>query len=213
MEDTSVITGKMRMLFLLITFHSGVNLHGQDHELLKKEILEMGTEDQRYRLQIDSVEKIYGIRSPQLTELWKTIHQKDSVNMSRASAILDKYGWLGPQEIGDSAYYSIFFIVMHFNLQSQKKYLPMIRDAVKIGKANKTELALLEDRVALAEDGKQIYGTQIRYDENTNEYYLAPLADPKDVDSKRKKMGLNPLTEYLKQYKIIWDPETYVPRE
>ena len=213
MEDTSVITGKMRMLFLLITFHSGVNLHGQDHELLKKMIHQMGIEDQKYRLQIDSVEKTFGIRSVQLKELSKTIQQKDSMHMSFVSSILDRYGWPGPEEIGQEACYDLFFIVLHFNDQTHKKYLGLIREAVKAGKLRSQELALLEDRVALADSGRQIYGSQIRKDQSTGEYYLAPLADPCEVDMKRKEMGMIPLSEFLQQYNISWDPENYVARE
>ena len=57
-----------------------------------------------------------------------------------------------------------------------------MREAVKKGNAKANSLALLEDRVALRRGGKQIYGSQVTRDSETNEYYVLPLIDPaKDV--------------------------------
>ncbi len=53
------------------------------------------TEDQKYRLQIDEIEKKYGWESNEMKAHWKIINEKDSVNLIKVKALLDKYGWLG----------------------------------------------------------------------------------------------------------------------
>jgi hypothetical protein len=43
---------------------------------------------------------------------------------------------------------ALFFVIRHPDLKAQEKYLPMMRQAVKDGKANGSQLAMLEDTVA-----------------------------------------------------------------
>ena len=52
--------------------------------------------DQHYRLQVDVVAKKYGQNSTEMHELWKTINMYDSINIIKVVAILDQYGWPGP---------------------------------------------------------------------------------------------------------------------
>ena len=85
----------------------------------------------------------------------------------------------------------------------------MIREAVKIGNANRSALALLEDRVALREGKRQIYGSQIGYDNATNKSYVHPLDDPDNVDKRRAEVGLELLADYVKSWDIIWNVEEY----
>ena len=83
-------------------------------------------------------------------------------------------------------------------------------DAVKNGRANPSDLALLEDRVAIGQGRKQIYGSQIGRDpDNTQLYYILPLEDPDNVDKRRAKVGLQPIAEYISQWQIKWDIEQY----
>lgn len=74
-----------------------------------------------------------------------------------------------------------------------------MRTAVKEGKTQADWLALLEDRVALGEGKKQLYGSQLFWDKVAKKSYVAPLEDPDNVDSRRKSVGLEPMAEYLKQ--------------
>ena len=187
--------------------------YAQDFKMLQKQLESIGDEDQRYRLQIDSIEKKFGSESGELKDLWKTIHRSDSLNRVEVVRIIDNYGWMGPGQVGYAASSAMYYVIMHADLETQEKYISVIRDAVKEGKAEGGNLAMLEDRVALREGKKQIYGTQIRKNNITNEYYLAPLEDPLNVDERRVKMGMKTLGEYIKQYNIIWDPKTYVPKE
>lgn len=166
-------------------------------------------EDQKYRKQIDTVEKKYGWESKEMKSLWKVIDEKDSINLIEIKNILDKYGWLGADVIGAQGNATLFLVIQHSDLATQEKYLPMMREAVKNGKAQGSSLALLEDRVALRQGKKQIYGSQIGRDAETQIYYVSPLEDPDNVDKRRAEVGLQPLSEYVNQWQIKWDIKQY----
>ena len=167
------------------------------------------TEDQKYRLQIDEIEKKYGWESNQMKAHWKIINEKDSVNLIKIKSLLDKYGWLGTDVIGEQGNSTMFLVIQHSDIATQDKYLPMMREAVKNGKAKGSSLALLEDRVALRKGKKQIYGSQIGRDNDTKLYYVSPLEDPDNVDKRRAKVGLEPLADYVNYWQIKWDVEQY----
>ena len=166
-------------------------------------------EDQKYRLQINGIEKQYGSQSKELIDHWKFIEGKDSINLLKVKSILDKYGWLGEDEIGNHGNTTLFLVIQHSDINTQDKYLPMMREAVKNGKAHASSLALLEDRVAFRHGKKQIYGSQIGQDLSSHNYYVLPLEDPDNVDKRRSEVGLEPLAEYVKHWNIKWNIEQY----
>jgi hypothetical protein len=166
-------------------------------------------EDQNYRQQIEVIEKKYGWESTQMKDHWKVINKKDSLNLIQVKAILDKYGWLGADVVGDQGNSTLFLVIQHSDQATQEKYLPMMRAAVKNGKAQARSLALLEDRVALGQGRRQIYGSQISRDPETKAYYVSPIEDPDNVDKRRAEVGLGPLSEYVSRWQIKWDVEQH----
>lgn len=166
-------------------------------------------EDQNSRLQIQDLENKYGRNSKELDDLWRTINDKDASNLKIVTTILDAHGWLGVDSIGIQGNMTLFLVIQHSNLTTQEKYLPMMREAVKKGNAVGSSLALLEDRVALGLGKKQIYGSQIGRDPTTGNWYVLPLEDPDNVNSRRKQVGLPDLEEYLRNWGLKWDVESY----
>lgn len=166
-------------------------------------------EDQKYRQQLAVIEEKYGWESEEMKSLWKIIHEKDSLNQQNVKKILDERGWLGPDVIGHQGNQTLFLVIQHAEIETQEKYLPMMRDAVKKGNAKAASLALLEDRVALRKGNMQIYGSQVGRDQETGEYYVLPLADPDNVDKRRAEVGLEPLQSYLSNWGLTWNVENY----
>jgi len=166
-------------------------------------------EDQNCRIQLDTIAEKYGWESTAMKTHLKLINKTDSINLIKVKQILDQYGWLGADVISSNGSLALFLVIQHADLASQEKYLPMMREAVKNRKASASNLALLEDRVALRQGKKQIYGSQIERDKRTNSYYISPLEDPDNVDKRRASVGLQPLGEYVKQWQIKWDVEQY----
>ncbi len=155
-------------------------------------------EDQKYRQMIKGIGQKYGYESKEMKDLWKIINKKDSINLIKITGILDKYGWLGLDIVGQEGSITLFLVIQHADQKTQEKYLPMMREAVKAGKAQGNQLALLEDRVALGQGKKQIYGSQIHRDNITGKYFVAPIEDESNVNKRRAEVGLEPLEVYAK---------------
>ena len=66
----------------------------------------------------------------------------------------------------------------------------MMREAVKNNSANTADLAKLEDRLALSQGKKTAIWYAIRPGYQTNCYYLLPVEYAKNIDMRRKAMGL-----------------------
>ncbi len=165
--------------------------------------------DQQYRLMVDSLGKKHGFESEQVKRLWSNMAAVDSVNLIKVKDILDRHGWLGVPEVGYQGNTTLFLVIQHADSATQVQYLPVMREAVKKGKAEANQLALLEDRVALRQGKKQIYGSQISRDPHTGAYSVQPLEDPDNVDKRRAAVGLPPLSEYVKHWGMTWNVEEH----
>jgi hypothetical protein len=165
--------------------------------------------DQRFRWEINEIEKKYGWGSDEMKILIRNTLLYDSLNQVIVTDILHKYGWLGTDDIGIEGNATLFLVIQHAKIKTQVEYLPMMRDAVNKGNARAASLALLEDRVALRQGGKQIYGSQISRDDKTGKYYVMPLEDPDNVDKRRQQVGLGPIKDYISEWGIIWNVEEY----
>lgn len=168
--------------------------------------------DQGYRLNADEIEEKYGRKSEEMKTYVKIIQKQDSINVVKVTSILDERGWLGPEIIGNEGNLTLFLVIQHSYPETQEKYLPMMREAVKKGNAHAVHLALLEDRVALGKGEKQIYGSQIGQDQETGEYYVLPLIDPDNVNKRRAEVGLDPIQDYISQWGLTWDLEEHKKR-
>ena len=168
--------------------------------------------DQNYRRQISKIEEKYGRASEEMKSHWKLIHETDSINLTKVKKILDTRGWLGPNVIGEQGNMTLFLVIQHADLETQLTYLPMMREAVKLGNARASRLALLEDRVALRQGKRQIYGSQIGWDPETEENYVLPLIEPETVNVRRSEVGLDPIEVYVGNYGMKWDVEKHKER-
>jgi hypothetical protein len=211
---------KQRILFTLLSILFFNTTFGQNPKTsetgLNKDLVaildSIYKEDQQYRLQSQELEKKYGWESNEVQSLWKTIQIKDSINLIKVEKILDEKGWLGPDIVGVKGNATLFLVVQHADHQTRLKYIPMLRDAVKKGNAKPSDLALMEDRVLLAQGEKQIYGSQLETDIKTNLYVLSPMIDPDNVDKRRAEVGLKPIAEYLQFWDLTWDVEKFKKR-
>jgi hypothetical protein len=172
-------------------------------------------EDQKYRLLLTEI-LAKSVREDsdnmKIITLSETIDEKDSINLLKIERILNDYGWLGADVLGEEGNKTIFLVIQHSDLETQLKYLPMMRKAVEFGNANAKDIALLEDRIAVRQGKRQIYGSQIYKDYNTGEAYVYPLVDPEKVNERRAKVGLEPIEDYVKNVGITWNIEKHKER-
>lgn len=176
---------------------------------LQAELLKILDEDQKYRIQMNETQKKFGPESKEMAELWKITNQIDSINLLKVKKILDEKGWVGKDKVGAQANSALFLVIQHSDLDTQKKYLPMMNEAVTKGNASPGSLALLIDRIEIREGRKQIYGSQIGTNPSNKTLYVLPLIDPDNVDKRRAEVGLGPISEYVKNWNLVWDVEKY----
>lgn len=176
---------------------------------LQKELIQIFYDDQDIRNRFIEAERQFGYQSRIKDSLIQVMIKVDSINLVKIKNILDTKGWVGKDRVGEQASASIFLVIQHSDLKTQQQYLPMMREAVKKGNASAANLALLEDRVALGEGRKQVYGSQICYDDKSKRYIVCPIEDPDNVDTRRAEVGLGPIANYVKNWGITWNPDDY----
>jgi len=176
---------------------------------LQKELLDIYTEDQGIRGDFMKIYKDPNSDKKKIDSIGKLMRKKDSINLIKVIKILDEKGWVGKDVVGAQANQTLFLVIQHSDLKYQQKYLPMMREAVKKGNANPGNLAYLEDRVALREGRRQIYGSQSSKNKTTNKLYISPMIDPDNVDKRRAEVGLGTMAEYAAKMNIEWNLEAY----
>ena len=87
-------------------------------------------------------------------------------------------------------------------INAKNNLYPLILQAEKEGKILSSNVAILEDRIAVREGRPQTYGSQGFYDPQTKKNYTYPLTDPENIDTLRKSRGLQPMIEYKKDWSI-----------
>lgn len=171
------------------------------NEALRQEILKMVEKDQEIRTEI--------IEAPSPNEAaLRRMTKIDRKNTARMKEIIAKHGWPGKSLVGEDGAEAAWLLVQHADKdrEFQKRCLKLLERAVKAREASAGELAYLTDRVLVGENKKQIYGTQFRTVDGKLEPY--PIEDEKNVDKRRKEIGLSPLAEYRKKVEEAYKPKS-----
>lgn len=160
------------------------------------------------------------LSADEIVEYSTEMERVDSLNQATVFGILDKEGW--PSHLSDKANRAIWIVIDHSDLAYRSKYLYLVKKKAEEGVLDKTDYAILKDRVLMEESKPQIYGTQIKMaativdDEIALQLYLWPVENPAALDSLRSTVRLSPIEEYLKASSesigqvIVWDKERTV---
>lgn len=204
----------MKQLLKLLLLLLSMPLLGQEvyNEALAKELEAMLEKDSKHRHEVIALIDELGNDDPKVRTKWDEINEIDSLHTIRVNEILDEHGWLGADVVGSKGNVALFLIIQHAKLDVQVRRLPMIRQAVKDGKARSENLALLEDRVATKTGKKQIYGSQLWNDKETGELYVLPMIAPEKVNERRASVGLGTIEEYIAYWNLKWDVEAHKKR-
>jgi len=174
---------------------------------LAKELWRMKIRDQAYYREIQNSEKKLGMKNPLKDSLWVLKKQLNEENVARLQQIIADYGWPGKSMVGRSASNTAFLIIQHSTLEMQKKYKPMLMDACNRGDADWDALALMIDRIETSEGRPQVYGSQVRYNEEKDVYEPFPITDEHNLDKRRKEVGLRPARSYYANWDIDYKVE------
>ena len=97
---------------------------------------------------------------------------------------------------------AIWLVFQHADNTNRKKYFPLLKESAKNGDLNRSNIALMEDRILMIDGKPQIYGSQISQNSKTKKWELYNLENPEFVDKRRAEVGLGSLSDYVKQWNI-----------
>ncbi len=170
------------------------------------ELLNMLLKDQAFYYHLHLAEEKMGNQSPVAVVMWKLKSEINTTLLERIEEIIAEHGWPKISDVGEKAASAAFYIIQHASHETMKKYLPILREAVEIGEAKSSQLALMTDRVLIGDGEKQIYGSQLRGAPDGT-IVLQEIEDPEYVNQRRKSVGLAPIQEYIKNWGLEWTIE------
>lgn len=174
---------------------------------LRAQLEEINVKDQTLRQLYREAEEKFGKGSDEMKYFWQLVGEQDSLNEIAVVQIIEERGWVGRSEIGWDCNTTIWLVIQHAPLETQEKYLPLLRESVFAGESRGSHLALLEDRILMRNGEPQTYGSQITSDPETGKQVVHEIRDPEYVNQRRKKVGLGPIENYVKRWGIEWTIE------
>ncbi|MBC7555784.1 MAG: hypothetical protein H7195_02360 [Chryseobacterium sp.] len=212
---------KYCFIILIIFLFSSCTISKVERENLKKELTTILRSDQDLRelftndITQERRSKIlanYNISQDEFkVKGWKITEKNDSVNLIKVEKIVAKYGYPGIKLVGEKLHTTAWYVIQHSKLAIIEKYYPTIIKANKEGDLERTNVAMMEDRMHMYQGKMQIYGTQgagrlfvdsiSKKEEWTN--FIWPIKDYSIVNELRKSVGFKTtMEEYSKALDI-----------
>jgi len=174
---------------------------------LKSKLENIYVKDQMLRQLYQDAEEKFGRDSDEMNYFWQLVSEQDRENEKEVIAILEERGWVGRSLVGGKANMTLWLVIQHAPLETQEKYLPMLRESVMKGESQGSHLALLEDRIQMRNGEPQTYGSQITTDPETGEQIVYEVKDPEYVNQRRSEVGLGPIEDYVRRFGLEWKVE------
>ncbi len=158
----------------------------QNIETIKKEITSIFEKDQKIR------------KDPQSS--LQQIRAFESEFTDYLKKIVDTYGWFTISIFGEEVSYQAGILITHTqDKEFAQKCLALMEKSIE--DIDKTNFALVYDKVMLSAGKPQRYGTKLRsYFDDSGKVVteVVELEDPQNVSKLREQIGLAPLDEYIK---------------
>lgn len=140
---------------------------------------------------------------------WGIVEKQDSINMQKVEAIINRHGYPGKSLVGEPTNKAVFYVIQHSD--KIEEYFPLIEEAGEQDEIPKRLVGMMHDRLLMEQGKAQIYGTQIRGQMITNKetnaeewfQFIWPIADPENVNERRKAIGMEEtLEEYVQPMSV-----------
>mgnify|MGYP000197491959 FL=1 len=126
----------------------------------------------------------------------------DKQNLIKVVSLIEKCGMPTIKQVSKKQMNAIWLVFQHGDNANRKKYFPLLKKSAENGDLNKSNIALMEDRILMIDGKPQIYGSQISQNSETKKWELYELEKPETVDKRRAEVGLGSLKEYVKNWNI-----------
>ncbi|MDH5233269.1 MAG: hypothetical protein OEY38_24720, partial [Gammaproteobacteria bacterium] len=125
----------------------------------------------------------------------KNMHNK---NADFFQTLLDNSEWPRISDVGEETAKMACAVFQHCAIcrpSLMKKGFEVISELAKLGEAHKQCVAYVSDRISYYERRPQKFGTQFEWNQN-NEYGPWKIENEKEINLRRKEMGLNTQEEH-----------------
>lgn len=173
---------------------------------LTVQLLHLFAKDQAYQNELSLAEEKTGYNSSIVNVIWDLKEKYNKENQIDLDKIILKTGFPKISNVGKDAAKAAFMVIQHADITRQKKYIAVIKDLCEKKEAEWSSYALLYDRIQVYDNKKQLYGSQLKYNDSTQNYELYPIEDEANVDKRRKEKGLNSLADYVIPFGIFYQP-------
>ncbi len=170
---------------------------------LREDLLAMEVADQDIRQEFIKVLSVHPTDSLALVKVDRKMYSLDSANTAILKRIIDQYGWPGRDLVGREGTEAAFLILQHSpDTLFQRECVPFIKKAYYAGEVTASDFSVFIDRVLVREGKPQLYGTQANIVDGR--IILDAIADSANVDTRRAKLGLPSLAEYIKLLRQVY---------
>jgi hypothetical protein len=160
----------------------------------------MEVSDQKFRNQsTDLQNKGSEWHSPEIQQVMKNGQKADSLNMIVLKKLFKEYGFLGIEEVGKQGSSNFWLMMQHCDKDPkfQEEVLSEMKKHIERKNANPSNYAYLIDRVKVNTGKPQVYGTQMKLNQDGSSYEPKPVIEPENLNKRREEVGLSTIEEYI----------------
>lgn len=171
------------------------NAHGQNIEAsLRDELLTMSDRDQQAR------EKCAGSADEQMRCYVKVAEEVDKPNTKRINEIFSEVGFPAARDVGPDGVKTFYLILQHSgDLELKRRCQKGMKKGFKEKVVSSSEYSSFIDRLLVDQHKPQIYGSN--FEMKDGKLVMSATKDVKNLNARRKKIGLPPIDEYVKMLK------------
>ncbi len=164
-------------------------------------LLNMRQKEQALQAKINEISDKFGDEQA-LFELDEQQQKMYVEHMAKLEEVMGSAGWISSKKYGKTACEQALTIMKNAPGERLENHLDVVLKAAENDEANPEEVAYIHDKVLMHQGKKQLYGTQIAFNEKKGINDVYPIEDEANVDTRRAKVGLEPLADALKKMGI-----------
>lgn len=195
----------MKLPLIIILLCAAVSASAQTDTALRDELLKMLEVDQRARQECAK-----GNGDEQIKCLGETLEKIDKPNTARLNEIFNKDGFPTEKQVGKEAVQAFLILLQHTSDESlRQKLLKPITRAFRRKEITPLDYANYVDRNLVRQGKPQLYGSN--FEIKDNKLVMTKVQDRKNLERRRRKIGLPTIEEYAKKLKEYYNLEVEIP--
>ena len=152
-----------------------------------------------------------GTADEQVKCIVKAAEDVDKPNTKRLNEIFNENGFPSPSTVGKDGVQAFVLLMQHSgDVELRKRSEAGMKRAFEDKVLSVAEYTGFVDRLLVDQGKPQIYGSN--FGSKDGKLVMSPVEDPKNLDKRRKSIGLPPIAEYMKMLKEVYKLEVAMPQ-